>query len=860
MLQILIAALAQGSNLGLKKTDNMTMVEQRVWQCLAENSKPLDRRGAIVHWLQQQALHDPNLEVRVPKNTTWPTRSHWKQSSIDCKSLGQSYLLKVDVPWQPNWLEDGQHPVFKDTWAEVKRRKDTVVPIDPGIGAIMGDAYTHYQAPGQREAVRVAVMSEPGSTLLVNLPTGTGKTLVGQVVTMLAPRENALSIVIVPTVALALEQAERYRQEILRKGGHSEDVLAWHFGLGPEERSEARKRIRKGQQRLIVTSPEAACSSLTPVLFYAAENGGLRNIIIDEAHLVIQWGTGFRPEFQQLGGLVRGLRTASRTNGVMPCSTILMTATVTEDTRQGLRDIFDDDMTEVHACHLRPEPSYWIAKAPDSSTKDQWVMDALANAPRPLILYFTEPGHARQWHRYLTKEGYGRVGEFTGQTGKEKREKLLKQWTSNELDIMVATSAFGVGMDKNDVRCVIHATYPENMDRYYQEVGRSGRDGKAATSIMIYTEKDAKSAKKIGTESVISVELGHERWTGMWGRAEALHGGELYRVDLTHLVTRLINHSKRNRSWNLRTIILMVRAGVIQLDAVRQQMPEQLEGQSDEVYEKAIEKAMERYRNSLVVRPLMSNHTDLTFWKEHVEPFRKKIADAAFANFNALQTWLRNPSEQSLCQKLSHLYTLPDAFAFKACGGCPVCRMQFEQPLGYNLPSSRINRDFYQNSALDWADLTDIKTRRAFIMYKRPDGSRKEIRNWEIHIVDLIKVLFQSGLIASIRLDKDEFTAINKASARRGGMPVQLMVRFTDELSEPPAPQWPELWIPSWRDGQEHFKVPGQLRVTDAPLQLTLVPDDMVDPNHPAGELYVMLDNSNWIRSNNLLQAIKEKS
>ncbi|WP_413769885.1 helicase-related protein, partial [Vibrio vulnificus] len=85
---------------------------------------------------------------------------------------------------------------------------------------------------------------------------------------------------------------------------------------------------------------------------------------------------------------------------------------------------------------------------------------------RPLILYFTKPGEARQWHRYLQSQGYGRVGEFTGKTGKEKRIQLLEQWTNNELDIMVATSAFGVGMDKNDVRCVIHATYPENMDRY----------------------------------------------------------------------------------------------------------------------------------------------------------------------------------------------------------------------------------------------------------------------------------------------------------------------------------------------------------------------------------------------------------
>ncbi|MDV5051804.1 protein DpdF [Vibrio sp. T13N] len=862
MLQIFHSVLKQGSHKGFDKPENMTTVESRVWQCLEENSQPLDRRGAIVHWLQQQAVQDPSIEIRVPTeiyNRTWPKKQDWQQSSIDCQRLGEVYLLSIGSIWQPNWLEDGKKPVFTDTWAEKQRRIASAVPIDPGVQSVMGDAYTHYQAPGQRDAVRAALMSEPGSTLLVNLPTGTGKTLVGQVMTMFAPRENALSIVIVPTVALALEQASRYRQEILRQGGRAEDVLAWHSGLESDERSEARKRIRQGTQRLIVTSPEAACSSLTPVLFDAAENGGLRNLIIDEAHLVIQWGTGFRPEFQQLGGLVRGLRNASITKGVTPCSTILMTATLTEDTRQGLRDIFDRHMTEVHACHLRPEPSYWSAKAPDLETQNQWVIEALANAPRPLILYFTKPGEARQWHRYLQSQGYGRVGEFTGKTGKEKRTQLLEQWTNNELDIMVATSAFGVGMDKNDVRCVIHATYPENMDRYYQEVGRSGRDGKAATSIMIYTEKDALLAKEIGTEAVISVELGHERWESMWERAEALPGGKLYRVNLKHLVKRLKNQSKSNRSWNLRTILLMVRAGVIQLDAVRQQMPEQLEGQSDDEYEKVLEVAMDQYRNSLVVKPLVANHTDIGFWKENVEPFRKVIADASNSNFEALRAWLKNPSGQSLCQTLTQLYQLSDAMTMKACGGCPVCRQGVGQLLDYSLPKSRINRDFLQDSHMVWTNLSGIQIRRGFLMYQRPDGSRKEIRNWEKHAVDVIKRLYQSGVIASIRLDRDEYKVLERAAERQGGLPSHLIVRFTDESSEPLAPHWPELWIPSWRDGEKHFAMPRPLRgPSKSPLQLVMVPDDMVAPNHPTGELFVLLDNKNWIRTENLLQSIKD--
>ncbi|MEF1280053.1 protein DpdF [Vibrio fortis] len=862
MLQVFHSALKQGNHQGFDKPDNMTMVESRVWQCLEKNSQPLDRRGSIVHWLQQQALQDPSIEVRVPTETqdqTWPTEQNWQQSGIVCQRLGEVYLLSIGSMWQPSWLENGYKPVFKDTWAEKKRRIASAVPMDPSVKSVMGDAYTHYQAPGQRDAVRTALMIEPGSTLLVNLPTGTGKTLVGQVMTMFTERENALSIVIVPTVALALEQASRYRQELLRQGGRLEDVIAWHSGLELEERSEVRKRIRQGSQRIIVTSPEAACSSLAPVLFDAAENGGLRNLIIDEAHLVIQWGTGFRPEFQQLGGLVRGLRNASVEKGVIPCSTVLMTATLTEDTRQGLRDIFDHQMTEVHASHLRPEPAYWSAKAPDLETQNQWVVETLANAPRPLILYFTQPSEARQWHRYLQKQGYGRVGEFTGKTGKEKRAQLLEQWANSELDIMVATSAFGVGMDKNDVRCVIHATYPENMDRYYQEVGRSGRDGKAATSIMIYTEKDAQLAKEIGTEAVISVKLGHERWESMWQRAEALPGGELYRVNLMHLRKDLKAQSKSNRSWNLRTILLMVRAGVIQLDAIRQQMPEKREEQSDEEYEKVLEVAMDQYRNSLIVRPLVANHTNIEFWKERVEPFRQVLAMASNSNFEALRSWLQNTSGQSLCQTLTELYQLPGMMTMKACGGCPVCRQSTGQLLGYSLPKTSVNKVFLQDASMIFKNLTGIHARRAFVMYQRPDGSKKEIRNWAKHVVEIIKQLFQSRVIASIRLDKEEYEALEKAAKREGGLPKKLIVRFTGEDSELPAPQWPELWIPVWRNDEKKFLIPRPFgRPSKSPLQLALVPDDMVDPNHPTRELFVLLDNKNWIRSEHLLQSIKD--
>ncbi|BEU04249.1 hypothetical protein OAG1_30490 [Agarivorans sp. OAG1] len=863
MEQMLIRALAEGSNAGLEKPLDMVGVDKRLWQCLGEGTKPLDRRSAVAHWLKQQAAQDAGFEIQVPIAGTgagsWLTREQWLQSGIQCQQLGQSYLLLAGSPWKPDWLTDAQRPVFAATLAQAERRKFSWVPMDAGVSSLLGKGYNQYQAPGQREAVRAALLSEPGSTLLVNLPTGTGKTLVGQVMAMVAPRENALSVVIVPTVALALEQAERYRDEILKQGGAFDDVVAWHSGLDVEERRDVRSRIREGTQRVIVTSPEAVCSSLTPVLFDAAENGGLRNLIVDEAHLVIQWGTGFRPEFQQLGGLVRGLRTASEAQGVTPCTTILMTATLTEDTRQGLLETFGAKMAEIHACHLRPEPAYWCAKAESQEIKQQWVMEALAHAPRPLILYCTRPAEARQWHSLLQEAGYGRVGVFTGLTKTERRIELLDQWRENQLDIMVATSAFGVGMDKNDVRCVIHATVPENMDRYYQEVGRAGRDGLAATSILIYTNDDMKLADRIGGETVIGVDLGHERWCSMWQRAESLPGG-YFRLNLANLVPRLHRLSKQNKSWNLRTILLMVRAGVIQLDAVRQQIPQQQESQSDVDYERVVQAEMKKYQDSLVVRPLVTNHTVPAFWRSNVEPIRKVIAESASSNLAALKNWLATPDEVSLCRTLTSLYTLSDAFADKACGGCPACRKRSVAVLGYVMPSAKLNREFaVESSALRWHELTGLTSTRCFIMYPRLDGSTKSQREWARATVQLIKALAQAGVICAIRIADNDFAPLQKAIARTGGVKPELLTRYSNQTTEPAAAPWPELLIPSSSEHESGYAFPRPLRPFNGPLQLALVPEDMVDRNHHARELYVKMDHSNWVRRDTLMQALAKR-
>lgn len=124
----------------------------------------------------------------------------------------------------------------------------------------------------------------------------------------------------------------------------------------------------------------------------------------------------------------------------------------------------------------------------------------------------------------------------------------------------------GVGIDKRDVRAVIHAAVPETLDRFYQEVGRGGRDGGPSASFLIYSRKDQETVHQIASPSLISDDLAFERWSTMYGQSEQLDTlGHLLELDLSVVPPRLRRQSDHNESWNMRTLIMMARAGMLEL-------------------------------------------------------------------------------------------------------------------------------------------------------------------------------------------------------------------------------------------------------------------------------------------------------
>ena len=160
--------------------------------------------------------------------------------------------------------------------------------------------------------------------------------------------------------------------------------------------------------------------------------------------------------------------------------TLLLSATLTDASLETLRALFgiEGDFESIAAVQLRPEPDYWIAPVPAEQARIDHIIEALHHAPRPAVLYVTEVSEANAWYSRLINAGFRRVRKVHGKTRRVEREEIVGQWRDGSLDIVVGTSAFGLGIDYPHARSVIHACVPETLDRFYQEVGRGGRDGK----------------------------------------------------------------------------------------------------------------------------------------------------------------------------------------------------------------------------------------------------------------------------------------------------------------------------------------------------------------------------------------------
>ncbi len=320
-----------------------------------------------------------------------------------------------------------------------------------------------------------------GKDTLALMPTGGGKSLCYQVPAMVTP---GLCLVISPLIALMKDQVEGLRRKNIT-------AFAIYSGMSRKEVINTFKVATESNCKFLYVSPERLETSLFREYLPGL---GVNLIAVDEAHCISQWGYDFRPSY---------LRIAALRNELLDIPVLALTASATPGVQEDICDKLAPYLLKGGSQNPQPRESYnqWKIfrqsfERPNLSysvfkmdSKINKLIEVLKKVPGSSIIYCKSRKRTKEISGLLQLQGIPADFYHAGLVQEERNQKQ-QDWISNKTRVIVCTNAFGMGIDKPDVRCVIHADIPDSLENYYQEAGRAGRDGKTAFAVLLYDEKD----------------------------------------------------------------------------------------------------------------------------------------------------------------------------------------------------------------------------------------------------------------------------------------------------------------------------------------------------------------------------------